>query len=263
MSRPLSLASGVTPDFNPVETARAAAAAGYDAVGLWVEPKSWTGTTTREVRQIVADAGIFVLDVEVVWILPGGDNPDHFRIIDIGAQLGAKNVLVVSSDPDKAAAADKFGRLAAHAHSCGLRASLEFASFTRVRSLGAAMKVLKDANEASAGLLIDPLHFSRTGGRLSELMKVDPGRFAYAQFCDAPARGPSPRAVKSIVREALDLRTAPGEGGLPLSDLLAALPIDLPLSLEVRSKALRERYPDATERASALLADTKAWFTRQ
>jgi hypothetical protein len=35
---PISLASGVVPEFGPVETIRAARDGGFDAVGLWVAP---------------------------------------------------------------------------------------------------------------------------------------------------------------------------------------------------------------------------------
>lgn len=55
---PISLASGVLPEFGPVDCVRAAAAAGFDAVGLWVEPADWTDATTSEVRAMLADSGL-------------------------------------------------------------------------------------------------------------------------------------------------------------------------------------------------------------
>ena len=51
---PLSLASGILPEFGPVEIVQAAAFAGFDAVGLWVEPADWTAATTRAVRAALA-----------------------------------------------------------------------------------------------------------------------------------------------------------------------------------------------------------------
>jgi hypothetical protein len=47
---------------------------------------------------------------------------------------------------------------------------------------------------------------------------------------------------------------------LPLRDLVAALPNDLPLSLEVRSKRYRETYPDPVDRARAVLAATRKFL---
>jgi hypothetical protein len=46
----ISLASGVVPEFGPVETIHAAAKGGFDAVGLWIEPENWTAKTTTDCR---------------------------------------------------------------------------------------------------------------------------------------------------------------------------------------------------------------------
>lgn len=258
----LSLASGVLPEFTPQQGARAAIAAGWPAVGIWVEPATWTRTIAQEIRALTEGAGIPVLDVEVIWIKPGPDDPDHFRIIDAGAAIGARHVLVVSSEPDLGAAADRFGRLSDHAAACGLRACLEFGAFTAVRSLAAALDVLARAGRSEAGLLIDPLHLRRTGGAPADLRGVDPHRFPYAQICDAAADGPAPDDVRAILHEALDLRLPLGEGGLPLVELLDVLPPMTPLSVELRSKALRDNYPDPAERARALLASTRTGLDR-
>lgn len=255
-ARLISLASGVLPDFGPVETAQAAIAAGWPAVGIWVEPTTWTDAIAAEVRTRVTDVGITVLDVEVVWLKPGDDDPDHFRIIDAGAAIGARNVLAVSSDPDDGATAAKLARLQAHAAERGMRVSLEFAAFTEVKNIAQATAILEQAG--GAGLLIDPLHLARTGGTPDDVAAVDPRHFAYAQFCDAPAHGPSVDDVPAIVHEALDLRLDVGKGDLPLAALSKAMPADLPLSIELRSKALRDGFPDAIERAYALLEATRA-----
>lgn len=261
VTRPkLSLAAGVMPDFTPEQTVAAAAAAGWDAAGIWVDMASWTRRTTGEVKRRLEDGGLPALDAEVVWIRPGPDDPDHFRLIDIAAALGAANVLAVSSAPDPAETADKLGRLSDYAAAAGVRVSLEFGAFTSVRALADALDVLHRCGRPEPGLLVDPLHFARTGGRPADLAGVDPGRFAYAQFCDAPSQGPSPDDRPAIIEEALDLRLMPGDGALPLADLLGALPPGTPLSVELRSKALRERYPHPVERARAVLAATSAWM---
>jgi sugar phosphate isomerase/epimerase len=259
----LSLAAGVMPDFTPEQTvAAAAAAAGWDAAGIWVDMALWTPQTTREVKRRLADGGVQALDAEVAWIRPGPDDPDHFRLIDIAAELGAPNVLVVSSAPDAGETADKLGRLSDHAAAAGVRVSLEFGAFTTVRSLADALDVLERCGRPEAGLLVDPLHFARTGGRAADLGDVTPGRFAYAQFCDAASQGPSPEDVPAIIEEALDLRLMPGEGALPLADFVGVLPPGTPLSVELRSKALRDGYPDPVERSRALLAVTMGWVAR-
>ena len=57
--------------------------------------------------------------------------------------------------------------------------------------------------------------------------------------------------------EALHGRLLPGEGVLPLHDVLRAVP-DVAVSVELRSSALMPAFPDPTERASAVLAATRS-----
>jgi sugar phosphate isomerase/epimerase len=101
--RKLSLASGMLPEFGAVDVVRAGAEAGFEAVGFWVDPAEWTAADTRAARLALAGTDLSLLDVEVVWIKPDSDLDAHRRIIDIGAELGAANVLCVSSDPDMGA----------------------------------------------------------------------------------------------------------------------------------------------------------------
>jgi sugar phosphate isomerase/epimerase len=55
------------------------------------------------------------------------------------------------------------------------------------------------------------------------------------------------------VEEALDERLLPGEGELPLVELLEALPEGIPISVELRSKALRNGF--APDERSQVVAD--------
>lgn len=256
----LSLAAGVLPQFSPEQTIAAAIDAGWPAAGIWYDPETWTTATTAEVRDRTADAGLAILDIEVIWLKPGADDPAHFAAIDAGAAIGARNVLIVSSEDDGGRAAAKLNRIGNHAAVAGLRACLEFAAFTTVGSIASALALIDAADCDNLGLLIDPLHLARTGGSPADLGAVDPRRLPYAQFCDAPAHGPPPSDVPEIIREALDLRLMPGDGGLPLDELVAALPPATPLSIELRSAALRDDHPNPADRARALLAATRRWF---
>ncbi len=77
-------------------------------------------------------------------------------------------------------------------------------------------------------------------------------------------RGPGAGAgnVEEIIREALDDRVQCGEGALPQVDVLRALPESAPLSIELRSKYLRDTYPDAAERARVTLQATRRFLDR-
>lgn len=260
MMNPISLASGVLPEFGPLDIIRAAACAGFDAVGLWVEPSEWTDTTTREVRAALSDTGLPLLDVEVIWLKPDSAMDDHRKVIDVGAALGAANALCVSSDADRSATAVHFAELCRHAEGSDLRMALEFGIFTEVKTLDAALGVVAEVEHPAAAVLIDPIHVDRSGTPIDAIPKVDPRLMPYAQMCDARAQRPDPADFDAIITDAIDLREQCGEGSLPLEALYKALPQNIPLSIELRSKALRNRFPDPVARAREVAMKTRRWL---
>ncbi len=262
MARKLSLASGVLPEFGAVDVVEAGAATGFDAVGLWIDPETWTARHTREARAALARTGMPVLDVEVVWIKPDSALDGHRRVIDVGAELGAGNVLCVSSDPDHGAAAAKLSALCRHAEGSGMRVALEFGIFTEVRNLKQALAVVGRVDHPLAAVLVDPIHVDRSGTTAAEVAAIDPALLPYAQFCDARATRPDPADFAAVIADAVDFREQCGEGALPLAALLEALPADVPLSIELRSAALREAFSHPALRAKAVLYATRGWLDR-
>ncbi|MEY4239512.1 MAG: hypothetical protein RL339_2113 [Pseudomonadota bacterium] len=256
----ISFAAGIAPDCTPVETIEAAAAGGFDATGLWVEPDKWTAATLQAARAALADSGLELLDVEVIWIKPGDDLAAHKACIDIGAELGARNVLCVSSDPDMGATAARLAALCEHAEGSQMRVALEFGIFTEVKNLTMALAVLDAVAHPLRALLIDPIHVDRSDSSIAAIAAVPPELLPYAQFCDAPAQRPDPADFGAVITDAVDLREQCGEGGLPLRALYQALPAGIPLSIELRSKRLRDTYPDLGERAKAVAAATRRWL---
>jgi sugar phosphate isomerase/epimerase len=257
---PISLASGVLPEFGPVETVRAAMAGGFDGVGLWVEPESWTADTTREVKAVLGGSGLSVVDVEVIWIKPDSDLDAFRRTIDIGAELGASNVLCVSSDPDAGATAAALTALCRHAEASGIRVALEFGIFTEVKNLRMAMAILDEVAHPLRAVLIDPIHVDRSGTTVFEIAAVPEDLIPYAQFCDASAIRPDPERMDEVITDAIDLREQCGRGALDLTSLYNVLPADIPLSIELRSKRLRDDFPDPDARARAVAQATRRWL---
>ncbi len=256
----ISLASGIVPECGPIDTIYAAAAGGFDATGLWIEPENWTAQTTREVRAALADTGLELLDVEVIWLKPDSRMADHKASIDIGAELGAKNILCVSSDPDHHATARRLADLCVHAEGSAMRVALEFGIFTEVKDLSMALAVLDEVAHPLRALLIDPIHVDRSGSSILEIAAIAEALLPYAQFCDAPATRPDPDNFDDIITDAIDLRMQCGEGALPLREMLKSLPRGIPLSIELRSKALRDGFPDPGMRAKAVAKATRTWL---
>lgn len=258
-ARPLAMASGIMPDAGPVDLVECAAAAGFDLGGMWMEPADWTPATTRAVRAALDATGLPLLDIEVVWIKPGPPDPDHDRILDVGIELGARNMLCVSSDPDPGATAAKLARLADRAGDA-IRVNLEFGLFTQVRTLADAAAILRRVDHPAMALLIDALHWTRSGGTTAQVAALPPQWLSYVQLCDAPMPGADPADPDAILAEAIDGRVALGAGGLPLDALLDALPPALPVAIEERSRALRDGWPDLRARAARLYDISRAWL---
>lgn len=258
--RRIALAAGVIPETLGVAAVDAAARGGWDAVGLWVDA-NWTDRTTVDVRRALAEAGIGAMDVEVLWIKPGPPNPEHLRILEIGAAIGAPNALCVSFDPDRAATTAKYAALCEHARTLGTRVSLEFGLFTEVKTIHDALAIVDATGDPAAALLIDPLHLARSRGTPADVARVPRERFAYTQFCDAAATGRGADDPRGIIAEALDGRLQCGEGALPLPALLNAMPEHLVLSIELRSRALREGWSNPIERARVTAETTRRFLT--
>lgn len=256
----IGLASGVLPEFDAETVIRAAAEAGFDDAGLWIEPHEWTPARLRETRRMIAAAGIGVIDVEVIWVKPDSAMDDHRKTIDIGAELGAKNALCVISDPDFSRSGDRYAALCDQAGRAGLRLALEFGIFTEVKTVAMARAIVEAARNPAAAILVDPIHVDRSGATIDDIAAIPRDLLPYAQFCDAAADRPDPLDFDAIITDAVDLRHQLGEGVLPLAGILRALPKDIPLSMELRSKALRESHPGPLLRARAVLEATRKWI---
>jgi sugar phosphate isomerase/epimerase len=261
-NRKIALASGVVRELGPVETIRAAAAGSWDMVGLWVDPDSWTDAMTADVCAAFAETGLSAIDVEVIWIQPGPLDPAHLRILDVGLAIGAANALVVSSDKDTSATIEKFAALCAHVAGTSLRVALEFGLFSEVKTIHAANAILDAVDHPSAALLVDTLHLSRSGSTAADVAATPRHRLTYAQICDAPASGPDTLDGSAILEEARWDRLQVGEGALDIAGMIAALPPGIPLSVELRSRAFNQAWPDPAARSQVTAEVTRA-FLRQ
>jgi sugar phosphate isomerase/epimerase len=184
----------------------------------------------RETLARLADTGVSVLDVEFLRFEPEFPKGIPEGFLEAAARLGAQYVLVMSAEPIEARTVERFCDLCERARQYGLHVCLEFAIYTGVRTLADAARLVKQSGCANASVLVDALHFSRSGGLPSDIAAIDPSLFKYAQICDAAAV--IPREPVDLMREARGGRLLPGEGALPLRDLVAALPATIPLAIE-------------------------------
>lgn len=242
----LSLAAGTVLDVAPPDAVDVAAATGWDAVGLWFDPATWTPARTAAVGRRLEDTGVTTLDVEPVILGRGDDNGE--AVVDVAAELGARHVLVASGPAERGEVVDRFGALCERAAGSGVVVVLEFLPIFSVGTLAAAVGIVEEVG--NGGVLVDTLHLARSGGSPNDLGPVR-DLLPYLQLADATA---SP--TDELREEALHGRLLPGEGALPLSDVLDAVP-DVPISVELRSQRLIAEYPDPIDRARVVLESTR------
>ncbi len=254
--RLVSLAAGTILEVGPADAVIVAATAGWPAVGIWFDATTWTDVTATEVRRRLDDTGLVALDLEPVILGPDGDPGE--QAIDAAAAVGARHVLVASMLADPDAVAERLGALCDRAAGYGIGVVLEFLPIFGVRTLDEAISIVRSAGRPNGGVLVDTLHLARSGGTPADLHDVDRVLMPYLQIADAPALAPV--GLAALLDEALHGRMLTGDGALPIGEVLHAVP-EVPLSFELRSRALRDAYPDPTERASVVLGSWRHLVT--
>jgi sugar phosphate isomerase/epimerase len=156
----------------------------------------------------------------------------------------------MADDPELHRARDTFAALAEAARPYGLRPAIEAIPYMQVKTLSDAVVLV---GESDGGIIIDPLHLQRSGGTPADVRSLDPKLIAYCQLCDAPLaaphnlprprelpRGQSVEGITDLALEARAVRLLPGDGELPLAEIVSAVPAGVPLSVETPNLALLE-----------------------
>ncbi len=247
--RLLSLAAGTVRDATRLEAIRAASASGFGAVGLRFDLDEPTRDELTALLARLDDTGLGVLDVEVVRLSPSWDESLELRLIEWAHAIGARHLLVVSNHSDRTRTIDELSRVAGRCREAGVSAVLEFMRFTSVRTLQEAVSIAAEVGPTLGGVLVDPLHLERSGGRPEDLSLCHPALFPYAQLCDAPTQIAADD-LEHLAHEARHQRRLPGDGELPLGALIEQLQPTTPLSVEVQSDEL-ERLLEPGARADA------------
>lgn len=262
MSREYSLSFLTVADVSPVEAVKIAAKCGYAAVGLRLLPAApneanypilTDASLIKETQTALNDTGVKVADVEIVRITPDFAPEKYAQFLDVAAQLGAKHILVAGNDPEQARLIQNCAQFCELSKQFGLSCDLEFMPWTNVKNLAQAEHIVHQSGQDNAAILIDALHFDRSGSTLEQVKALDPTRLNYVQLCDGLTEyDPSDEGLIQIARSN---RLVPGQGELDLVGLIRALPQGITLAAEVPNLVLAKR--SALERAEINLQAMK------
>ncbi|WP_291053046.1 sugar phosphate isomerase/epimerase [Herbiconiux sp.] len=222
---------------------RAAALAGFG--GISITPLGWSqalseGISSGDMRALCADNGIerIHLDPFTRWSAlwqPANLDPAVFPLsffafdaddfLRIAEALGAASMTAIATFPHGAIAQEQmtedFARLCDRAADHGLHCSLEFIPLDwGVPDLETAWSIVRDADRANSGIVLDTWCFQRSGSSLELLESIPGDRIDFVQLADGLARVPKNR---SWVEDNLDNRLPPGLGAFPLDAILSTL----------------------------------------
>jgi sugar phosphate isomerase/epimerase len=267
----LALSHGSLINVSPPQFIRAAAEAGFRQVSLRIAaglealgkgepggPCKLLGDRAlqRETRRALEDTGTSVVEAEYVLLTPALDVREYRRLVEVGAGLGAHQVVVVFFGyDDEAKIAADFARLCELAAEYSLVAVIEFVAPTSVDSIEKCGRVITACGKKNAGILVDSLHLFRTGGSVERLAAMRPELIANCQLSDGLLRlGATWHA--DMPKNRLHL----GDGDFPLRELVAVLPPDVPVALEVPSESFLNSALCPADKARFLMQRFREYF---
>lgn len=216
------------------EVVAAAVAGSYDAISIWpqdVHKAREEGLDVADVRKLIEENGLVVADVdclltwsELVRPEPGqavvelGEAREFF---ELGEALDARSINLTQGfggELDYDRAAEDLAAVCDRAAEHGLLVTYEFLPWSGVPNIAAALDLISRTGRDNATILFDSWHWYRGGADLEMLRGIPGEKIGSTQWNDAPSQ-PWP----DLLAEAMQGRRLPGEGDIPLAELLRTL----------------------------------------
>lgn len=188
----------------------------------------------RDVRAAMTHRGIAASLGDGFLVLPDTDMGAFDADLDVLAELGVPRINVVSLDPDLLRTFDRFAVLTEAAAQRDIQTVVEPVPGLTIGDLPTALAAREHIGRTDFRILIDTMHVVRAGSSAADIAALDPDCIGYAQLNDTTLQ---PR-LDNYMQEAMFERMVPGEGELPLLDILTALPPDLVVEIEVPRRSL-------------------------
>ncbi|WP_024796540.1 sugar phosphate isomerase/epimerase family protein [Tomitella biformata] len=186
-------------------------------------------------------------------VQPAHDLRDEAANLDVMAEMGVTRVNAVTMDPDLPRSFDQLATFAEMAASRGMTTTMEFAKSLTVADLPTALQAVGHVDRPDFSLLVDTMHAARAGHGPEDLIMLDPEFVGYIQLSDHSLAQRNP-----VYRDDSSDRRVPGEGELPLVQMLAALPPVPVVGVESPMRSLAEAGTTPSECARRAVAGARA-----
>ncbi len=261
--RDLSLNCLTLLEKQPVELVEIAAATGcaYVCIFTYIEgidlPTVWEADMAA-MRRRMSDTGVKILCAATYPLTPNIDWVAWEAGLDRGGRLGALFTNCRIVDEDEARVTDNYARFAELSERYGMVPSIEPMGYRDTNVFPLSLRMIEAAGCGTLNL--DPLHIIRTGTSWEWIEALDPKMTGYIQLCDGPATCADEDAYW---HEGLYDRLPLGDGAFPNERLLALMPPDQPISIEVPCEVLRRQGLDGLDLAKEIIKRSRAWLERQ
>jgi sugar phosphate isomerase/epimerase len=234
----------------------AAAAAGIDAIGLFVVEYAALRRerSVADLRAVLDGHGVRLHEVEVLRPWTGSETAatrlaeQLTHVFEMADELGAEYLQITGDRADGIEeSVDVLGRFVDRLAPHGLVAGIEFLPFTNIPDADAARELAAAVDRPNLGVCVDVWHHERGAADLDQIRRVAPWVVSI-QLDDGPAEQVDP----DYKQDCLDHRLAPGDGAFDIESLLRTLfdeGVDVPVSMEVISLELQALpHTEATRR---------------
>ena len=215
-------------------------------------------TLQRKMAAALRERGVMISFVDGFLIEQGKDIRERAGDLAIMAGLGAPLVNAVSVDPDLNRSIDQLGVLVDLAAAAGMETTVEVAPNLTIASLPIALAAIEAVGRTGFRLLIDTMHYGRSGARAADIAELDPRLIGYVQVNDVKLVPDNPDYWEESITE----RLVPGTGELDLVDMLAVIPDDVAIGIEVPMYAAARAGAGPRERLGQCVSATRELLAR-
>ena len=247
------------------EIVAAAVAGDYRGITIWpsdVARAEAEGLSLADVKAFVHDHGLVVTDVDCLlgWTQQALPKPGEAmveivptdRFLEIAEALDADSINVAQgfgSELDLDRAAEDLAKVARRAAEHGCNVNFEFLPWCGVPDVTTCLDLLERTGCPNTTIMFDSWHWFRGARDLEALKRIPGARIGSTQWNDAPE---APAA--NLMVEAMEARLLPGEGDIPLVDLVRtvdAIGSTAPVGVEVIQKDHESMAPEEVGRRTA------------